>query len=120
MMAGVPMLSVELADLSSEAEAICRFWISFYQKNSWWLREAHWEFDYTGGQLGCATGEGKSDFIAIVTDPLRLPELPQKSGYVLNMSYAPVTVPGAQVFDWKGEALAGDVIPEGCGAFIKR
>ena len=120
MMAGVPMLSVELADLTCEAEAICRFWIGFYQKNSWWLREAHWEFDYSGGQLGCASGEAKSNFIAIVTDPLRLPELPQKSGYVLNMSYAPVTLPGAQVFDWKGEALAGDVIPEGCGAFIKR
>ena len=119
MMAGVPMLSVELADLTPEAEAICRFWISFYSRNANWLQDAHWEFDYTGGQLGCATGETPRHTIAIVADPMRVPEL-KTSGYILNLSYAPLTVPGAQVFDWKGEPVSGDVIPEGYGAFIKR
>ena len=119
MMAGVPMLSVELADLSAEAESICRFWIGFYQKHSGFLRSARWKFDYTGGQLGSAVGINNSRSLAIVCDPCRVPELPT-SGWVLNMSYAPLTVPGAEVFDWNGNALAGDVIPEGCGAFIKR
>ena len=119
MMAGVPMLSVELADLSEEAEAICRFWISFYNRHAGWLSKAHWEFDYKGGQLGCATGTTPQAAIAIVADPLRVPEF-KSSGYLLNLSYAPITFPGAQVFDWKGEALTGDVIPEGCGAYIKR
>ncbi len=121
MMAGVPMLSVELADLSEEAKAICKFWISFYTRNAGWLKNAHWEFDYLGGQLGCATATAISEnqTLAIVTDPLRAPEF-KTSGYLLNCSYAPVTVPGAEVFDWKGEALPGDVIPEGCGAFIRR
>ena len=57
--------------------------------------------------------------LVILTDPLRLPEL-NKSAWVLNMSYAPVTVPGAEVFDWCGNPVAGDVIPEGCGAFVRK
>ena len=119
MMAGVPMLSVELADLSAEAEAICRFWIAFYKRHAAWLAKAHWEFDYTGGQLGSAVGSFNRSSLAIVCDPCRVPELPT-DGWILNMSYAPVTVPGAEVFDWQGNPVAGDTIPEGCGAFVKR
>ena len=118
MMAGVPMLSVELADLTDEAKAICRFWINFYKTNAHWLRTARWSFDYLGGQLGCALGETDTTAIAIVADPLRLPAV-SKPTWILNMSYAPVTVPGAKVFDWKGNAVDGDVIPEGCGAFVE-
>ena len=119
MMAGVPMLSVELADLSAEAEAICRFWIAFYKRHAAWLAKAHWEFDYAGGQLGSAVGSFNRSSLAIVCDPCRVPELPT-DGWILNMSYAPVTVPGAEVFDWQGKPIAGDTIPEGCGAFVKR
>ena len=119
MMAGVPMLSVELADLSAEAEAICRFWLSFYQKHVKSFCRAHWSFDFTGGQLGCAVADELGKMLVILTDPLRLPEL-NKSAWVLNMSYAPVTVPGAEVFDWCGNPVAGDVIPEGCGAFVRK
>ena len=119
MMAGVPMLSVELADLTPEAEAICKFWIAFYTRNAMWLKNAKWDFDYLGGQLGSALATSKQHSLAIVCDPLRVPEL-KTSGYVLNLSYAPITVPGAEVFDWKGEKIEGDTIPEGCGALVKR
>ena len=118
MMAGVPMLSVELADLTPEAEAICRFWINFYKENAMWLSKAHWEFDYTGGQLGIAAGRGVSRDLVIVCDPCRVPEI-KKTAYVLNMSYAPVTIPGAKVFDWTGKAVEGDVISEGFGALVE-
>jgi len=119
MMAGVPMLSVELADLSPEAEAICRFWISFYRKNLiWFQKSGHWEFDYSGGQLGCVTAKTVRSELAIVVDPCRVPKI-TKPGYLLNLSYAPLTVPGAAVFDWCGKKIAGDTIPEGCGARVK-
>ena len=119
MMAGVPMLSVELSDLTPESESICRFWIRFYREHANWLKHANWSFDYSGGQLGCAVGDTQKKAIAIVVDPLRTPAM-EKDTWLLNMSYAPITVPGAEVFDWHGNAVAGDVIPEGCGAFVKR
>ena len=118
MMAGVPMLSVEFADLNAESEAICRFWIDFYKKNASWLKDACWKFDYTGGQLGNAVGTCRNRAIAIVSDPCRVPEI-KNTTWVLNLSYAPITLPGAEVLDWCGNPVAGEVIPEGCGALVK-
>jgi hypothetical protein len=63
-------------------------------------------------------GSGRNRAIAIVSDPCRVPEI-KTTTWVLNLSHAPLTVPGAEVFDWCGKALAGDVIPEGCGALVK-
>ena len=113
------MLSVELAELSPEAEAICRFWISFYRRNLiGFQKSAHWEFDYSGGQLGCVTAKTVRSEFAIVVDPCRVPKF-TLPGYLLNLSYAPLTVPGAAVFDMFGKKVAGDTIPEGGGARIK-
>ena len=118
MMAGVPMLSVELSALSPEAEAICRFWIGFYNENAEWLRQAHWEFDYSGGQLGSVTGSAGDQQLVIAIDPCRVPTL-TKPGFLLNLSNAPLKTPGASVFDWCGKAVAGETVPEGCGAAVK-
>lgn len=117
MMAAVPMLSVDLATLSPETEAICRFWISFYNKHAQWLKLASWNFDYSGGVLGSVSGETDKQDMIIVADPLKLPPVKRPS-WILNMSYAPLSVPNAQVFDWNGNTIGGNVIPEGCGAFV--
>ena len=76
------------------------------------------EFDYSGGQLGCVTAKTVRSEFAIVTDPCRVPKF-TKPGYLLNLSYAPLTVPGAAVFDMFGKKVAGDTIPEGGGARVK-
>ena len=117
MMAGVPMLSIDLESLSAENKRIISFWISFYRKNAHWLKNAHWEFDYSSGILGSALGIGTDYSLAIVADSKRIPKL-SSPGWILNLSPEELSLEKGKIFDFEGKSYAGNNIPIGGGAFL--
>lgn len=55
--AGVPMVSMDLARLSPEHREILRDYLVFYREHREFFRRAHWSVRYDGGQLASLTAE---------------------------------------------------------------
>ncbi|MGN0867007.1 MAG: glycoside hydrolase family 36 protein [Oligosphaeraceae bacterium] len=98
---GVPMLSMDLAKLSSREREIIAFWLGFYRQNMAAYQTGRWRLRPLGSQAGYAllTAPGASS-VAILQEPALLPELlprMKKGDFLLNLSGSTLPVPGGEI-----------------------
>ena len=68
-MAGVPMLSMDLEQMSARHRERVRYWLDFYKtKVERFQRRGHWRVRYNKGSLAYVTSELDGELLAIVND----------------------------------------------------
>lgn len=72
--AGVPMVSMDLARLSDEHRGILRDSLNFYRKHQEFFRRAHWSVRYDGDQLASLTAEREGRRIVWLVSAAGLPD----------------------------------------------
>jgi len=115
-LAGVPMFSMELGELTDEQNRIVRFWLGFYSSRLETFSMGHWNVLYAGDTLDYMSVEGKNEAVVIVCGNAHGPDLaglfPGKKTYLLNLSaFELKPVSGASVRDCFGEIASGTAAP---------
>ncbi len=114
-MAGVPMLSMDLRELTAEQLTIIGNYLALYRKQQTVLNFGHWEFRFSFGHTPWARCSHESGTVVFVWEREFLaPALEGVTGSVtvLNLSDAALSMPGMTGFDAAGKAT-GDVAPAG-------
>lgn len=114
-LAGVPMLSMELRNISKEHKEVVKNYIGFYTAHRKTLNFGHWSMDLRNGfpaAVKCCDGDG---CVVIISDTGALEDaLSDCCGKVavLNMSAREFTASGS-IFDAAGNPCAGNKVPSG-------
>ncbi len=105
--AGVPMLSMELRDLTPEQYRIIKFWLDFYRAHLDLFSFGHWNVVHRMDTLSYLTVENESAAVIILLDEGKLDELLTnfrgKHIYVLNLT--PCELPGGKAYACDGTGL---------------
>ena len=116
--AGVPMLSMDLNELSVDTHQIIENWLAFYTTHLNVFRNGHWQINYNKEYLDTITVEYQTEKIVFVCDRYHpdLAKVFKGNVYLLNLTENEVTQVDCQSFGFKGEALErGRIIPGGYG-----
>ncbi|MBO7741904.1 MAG: hypothetical protein J6S21_05060, partial [Victivallales bacterium] len=121
MLAGIPMLSMDLAALPETTTAIIKHWMNFYNAHRPALNLGHWEFDFSNVTCAWACADNDRERIIIIADSSRLQQVlkrPTKAAvtWILNLSEAELECSGAATFNATGAPAADGIIPLGGGA----
>ncbi len=91
-LAGVPMLSMELRELTPEQYRIIKFWLDFYHAHLPLFRTGHWNVTYRMDVLSHISVENDSEAVVILLDESRLEERKAefrgKHTYILDLTSA--------------------------------
>ncbi len=116
-LAGVPMLSMDPADLTAKQTESIRFWLGFYREHLETFKSGHWEVHYFMDTVSYITTTKHSEAIAILTRPELISHLVQqfagKDLYLLNLSGETLTYPSANTCDCCGNPVPGNPAPLG-------
>ena len=116
MLAGVPMLSMDLLKLTAAEEAVIRHWLGFYAEHRKVLNHGAWRVHLQGSEIAALTAEDEHEKVILLNDGCYLPALPAVSGkpvYIADLSERAVALPGAELFGPDGKAVSGAEIPVG-------
>ena len=115
--AGVPMLSMKLAELSQCHTQIVRHFLDFYREHRPTLNLGRWHIAYQLDSPAYLRADGESESIVFLLDETRLAEAVQpcrgRELFVLNLSAGEVLRTGCETRGPAGEAAAPDRIPAG-------
>ena len=118
-LAGVPMLSMELRELTSEQKQIISFWLDFYKKHLETFKNGHWKVRHYMDALSYIETETGSEKIVILLEPSILEKFTVKKDaktiYILNLTGSTLAPGNAEAFDCKGN-IAENAEP---GGFLK-
>lgn len=123
-LAGVPMLSMDLEELTAEQTTIIRFWLDFYQAHFSTFKDGHWNISYYHDSLSYLSVEDDSCMIAIILDPSSVEKLAEYAAekkltfYALNLAGTEIALDHAAAFGYDGVSVGGDSAP--MGGYIKR
>ncbi len=113
---GVPMLSMDLTQISSMGKQIITNWLHFYRKHYQAFRHGKWEICFNGASCAWAAVTGEKERIIILNDRFQLGEaigsckLPQ---YILNLTADKLEHSEAKCFDCLGHELNFKSAPSG-------
>lgn len=121
-LAGVPMLSMELSELTPAQNEIISFWLNFYKKHFETFKNGHWDIVFFHETPSYLTVESETEVIAIVINPDKVPGLSEQFGkktfYALNLSGDLLDLPGASAFTCAGKPIGGTTAP--AGGYLQR
>ncbi len=116
-LAGVPMLSMDLAELTAEQTEIIRFWLGFYREHLETFKSGHWNVRYFMDTVSHITVEADWKAIVILTHPELVsclaPQYAGKDLYLLNLSGAEISCADAAAYDCAGRPVSGNAAPLG-------
>lgn len=113
-LAGVPMLSMDLSDLSERHEAIVRHYLGFYKEHQRILNHGHWRIRYFGAQPSFVSTTLGEERIVIVIDANALADATEgANGTVRVLNLSSESIDGKEAFAMNGERLRDGKIP--CG-----
>ena len=116
-LAGVPMLSMELAALTDEQRAVIRNWLNFYRVNLAVFRSGHWTMRFDRGEPVFLAAETPEQAIVFVAQKHCLEEISADFAgrrlTALNLTGETLALPGGRACDCRGAATGGDAAPVG-------
>ncbi len=116
-LAGVPMLSMELGDLTPEQNSVIRFWLKFYKEHLETFKNGHWNVVHHLDALSHFTVENENEVIAIIVDPAILPEIAaeyeNRPFYALNLSGKTLSLANANAYSCEGIPTGNENAPAG-------
>lgn len=118
-LAGVPMLSMDLKELTAEQSAIIRFWLSFYDAHFATFKDGHWNISYYHDTLAYLTVEDTACMIAIVLDPGSVETLAADAAekdlvfYALNLAGVELALEHAASYGCDGVSVGSGFAPLG-------
>ncbi len=113
---GIPMLSMDLQELTPEVKAVVRHWLEFYQTKQQTLNHGHWHIHYKLSNTAFAMTAAPTESIIILNDATALPEALEIAAgrvYLLNLTGSQLTHPVTESFDGTGKKATANVIPSG-------
>ena len=113
-LSAVPMLSMDLRELSEAHRRVISHYLGFYRENLDIFSKGRWEMRFTGSMPSWMSVTRGKTRIVILVDAFHLDEaIGGFTGncHLLNLSDRPV--PCREAFNARGEAVAGGLIP--CG-----
>ncbi len=120
-LAGVPMVSVDLAALTPPQTRIIRHWLAFYRDHLETFSQGHWTVEYRFDHLEALTVARGCERIVILLDArgagARLRGFDGEV-HLLNLACEPLTVEGAVACDAAGHQLTSGSAP--CGGRLYR
>ena len=114
-LAGVPMLSMELASIASEHKKVIANYINFYREYQNILNSGHWRIESRNGCNVFAECSNENGTVIILADEMFAEEAMQNCRgkiAVLNLSGNSFTAEGT-VFDSQGNLLENNIVPPG-------
>ncbi len=115
-LAGVPMLSMEMTALSEMERSIIRNWLQFYRKHIETFKSGHWHVQYQQSAVSYVSVCTDEEQIVILSDERRLDQAMDNKArkhYILNLSPAPLCLPGCTASGPAGEEHPKGGIPTG-------
>jgi len=116
-LAGVPMLSMELASLTAEQGAVIRHWLHFYREKLALFRFGHWQMRFDRSEPASLTAATPEETVAFVTRKHDLAELagafPFRRFTALNLTGESITLAGGRARDCFGRPVGGATAPPG-------
>lgn len=116
MLAGVPMLSMDLLSLTAMEERVIRRWLAFYHDHRQVLNFGAWHVHLDGQNIAAMTAEDDREKVILLNEGGHLPALSAVSGkpvYLANLSERAVALPGAELSGPDGAPVAGQMLPVG-------
>ena len=121
-LAGVPMLSMDMASLSDMEYKIIKHWLGFYKLHLDTFRQGKWKVHYSMNNLAFMRAAGEKESIIFLLEPTYLQEALASCAdhkvIVLNLAGKEIRLPGGLVTDEKGEYAGKEYIPAGCAGFL--
>ena len=120
-LAGVPMVSVDLAALTPRQTQVMRHWLGFYRDHLETFNHGHWKIEYYFDHLEALTVTRGDERIVILLDARGAEaRLAGFDGdiHLLNLSCGPLGAAEAQACDVAGEPLGSAAAP--CGGRLYR
>lgn len=119
-LAGVPMASMDMTQLSAVETAVFRHYLGVYQSHRDLYTRGAWQVRYRSDSAAAIWGTLGNTTLAIVADAAEVPALlarysgPERRLTILNIAPEPVIAPTARgLFAGTGEAVAPGTIPIG-------
>jgi alpha-galactosidase len=120
-LAGVPMVSVDLAALTPLQTRIIQHWLGFYRDHLEIFSQGHWSIEYRFDHLEALTVTHRRERIGILLDGRAVEaRLTGFDGevHLLNLACEPFSAEGARACDVSGRPLASGIAP--CGGRLCR
>jgi alpha-galactosidase len=109
-LAGVPMVSMDLAALPENQKNIMKFWLNFYREHLELFKNGKWNIRYSADHLSFIEVAGAGQKIVFLCEAAAVPAKPE-NGIVLNLTHQPIPAAGGSKFDCRGARASGDFIP---------
>ena len=119
---GVPMLSMQLTDLSDRELAIITHWLDFYQEQLGVFQQGEWRLRYHQSNLLYVSVSWQEQSIVFVNCPYSLPEIMRQhrgNMHILNLSAESLALEGCQSKDCLGQNHQNGLLPPGGRAYLK-
>lgn len=119
MLGGVPMLSMDLLQLSDMEEKIIRRWMDFYRQHQNLLNHGTWTIEMNHQDIAAMTVENDDEKIILLNDSHYISEIadsPGKTVYLANLAERPVSWQADRVEEVSGSVVQTSAVPVGgCG-----
>ncbi|NMA21611.1 MAG: alpha-galactosidase [Lentisphaerae bacterium] len=119
-LAGVPMLSMEMTTLSDLESRIIRNWLQFYRDHLETFKTGTWHVQYQQSAVSYISVRTDEEQIIILNDEKRLEmamDNTARKHHILNLSPAPLRLPGCTATGPAGEECPAGCIPLGGRGF---
>ena len=114
---GVPMLSMDLLEISEMEKKIISFWVDFYNQHRPVLNYGKWDACYRLSGCAYAIAQNEEEAIIIIQDAARLnqaiKEANGKKTYVLNLAPEVLEANFNSIYSYDGTALNTAAVPVG-------
>lgn len=118
-LAGVPMLSMALDELSESHRLIIRGWLDFYMENIEIFRKGRWDIGYEFDYVSFVSAALDGEKIVVLNSPAALPgiiECAEGILHVLNLCAEPLRLPSAVAYNcFNAEDGREEILPGGRG-----
>ena len=115
--AGVPMLSMKLVELSACHMRVVRHFLDFYRAHRPTLNLGRWHIAYQLDSPAYLRADGESESIVFLLDETRLAEAVQpcrgRELFVLNLAASQLPWQGCEAWEAEGKSAAPGTIPPG-------
>ncbi len=122
MLVGIPMISMDLQQLSEGVRRCVRFYVDFYNAHRQLLNHGKWRFLFGQSSVDAAFVEAEGQRCAILAAPSRLTELlalpSMRQNWLLNLTDETLQVPDAQTYREDGsKGVDGEIVSGGMGCY---